>query len=38
VREERRERRPRDQDRGGDDQAGPEGFSSGPRPAFLRSD
>ncbi|MGE0741348.1 MAG: DUF4167 domain-containing protein [Hyphomonadaceae bacterium] len=39
-RQERRERRP-PRDRGGDaagEQAGPEGFSSGPKPAFLGSD
>ena len=35
--EARRERQPRERD-GDRDQSGPEGFSNGPRPAFLRGD
>lgn len=34
----RRERQPREPRDAGGDQAGPEGFSTGPRPAFLRSE
>lgn len=37
AREPRRERAPRDRD-GERDSAGPEGFSNGPKPAFLRGD
>jgi hypothetical protein len=37
-RAERRERAPRERDRSRDEQPPEEGFSNGPRPAFLRSD